>query len=95
MSRVHRSNHAGFLRDVDLCTAEELDAEPIYRDNWRKMGLGWGAATTFPMPNGETVSIVLSRETSKGPAEAASIQRLDALRPHLARAALISSRASP
>jgi hypothetical protein len=41
MSLVHNSRHAGFLRDVDLCSQAELESEPIYRDNWRKMGLRW------------------------------------------------------
>jgi len=92
MSRVHGSRHPGFLRDIDLCTAQELEDEPIYRDNWRKMGLGWGAATAFALPTGEAVSIVLSRATSQGPAEAATIQRLDVLRPHFGRAAVMATR---
>ena len=92
MSRVHQSLHPGFLRDVDLCTAEELEAEPIYRDNWRKIGLGWGAATAFPLPTGETLSIVLSRATAQGPADAETIFRLDMLRPHLARTAVMATR---
>ncbi|MDO9561475.1 MAG: helix-turn-helix transcriptional regulator [Bradyrhizobium sp.] len=92
MSLVHESRHAGFLRDVDLCSQEELEAEPIYRDNWRKMGLGWGAATAFALPTGENLSIVLSRTTAQGPADAATIQRLDTLRPHLARTAVMAAR---
>jgi DNA-binding CsgD family transcriptional regulator len=92
MQRVHRANHPGFLRDVDLCTVQELENEPIYRDNWRKMGLGWGAATAFALPTGEALSIVLSRPTAAGPAEADIIQRLDGLRPHLARTAVLSAR---
>jgi DNA-binding CsgD family transcriptional regulator len=92
MSRVHAANHAGFLRDVDLCTAQELEAEPIYRDNWRKIGLGWGAATAFSLPTGQALSIVLSRQTIKGPADLATIEKLDSLRPHLARAALMTAR---
>jgi DNA-binding CsgD family transcriptional regulator len=92
MSRVHNSRHPGFLRDVDLCSEAELEEEPIYRDNWRKMGLGWGAATAFALPTGETLSIVLSRATAQGPADAATIQRLDRLRPHLARTAVMAAR---
>ncbi len=91
-SRVHGSRHPGFLRDVDLFTLEELEEEPIYRDSWRRMGLGWGAATAFALPAGETLSIVLARATAQGPADAATIQRLDDLRPHLARTALMAAR---
>jgi DNA-binding CsgD family transcriptional regulator len=92
MSRIHRSRHPGFLRDVDICSEAELEDEPIYRDNWRKMGLGWAAATAFALPTGETLSIVLSRATAQGPADAATIQRLDMLRPHLARTAVMAAR---
>ncbi len=92
MSRVHNSRHPGFLRDVDLYSEAELEQEPIYRDNWRKIGLGWGAATAFTLPTGEALSIVLSRAIAQGPADAATIQRLDALRPHLARAAVLAAR---
>lgn len=92
MSRVHASRHAGFLRDVDLMAPEALEEEPIYRDNWRKMGLGWGAATAFALPTGEALSIVMSRAVSQGPAEAETIQKLDVLRPHLARAAVMAAR---
>ena len=38
MSRIHNARHPGFLREVDLFSPGELDAEPIFRDNWRKMG---------------------------------------------------------
>ncbi|WP_431202249.1 helix-turn-helix transcriptional regulator [Bradyrhizobium betae] len=92
MSLVHKSRHPGFLRDVDLCSQDELEAEPIYRDNWRKMGLGWGAATAFSLPTGEALSIVLSRTVAQGPADAAVIRKLDTLRPHLARAAVLATR---
>jgi DNA-binding CsgD family transcriptional regulator len=92
MSRIHKSRHSGFVRDVDLCSEAELEEEPIYRDNWRKLGLWWGAATAFELPTGEALSIVLSRTAEQGPADAAAIQRLDMLRPHFARTAVMAAR---
>lgn len=92
MSKVHKSRHAGFLRDVDFATPDELDDEPIYRDNWRRMGLGWGAATAFELPTGEALSIVLSRATQQGPLADDLLRKLDRLRPHLARAAVMAAR---
>jgi DNA-binding CsgD family transcriptional regulator len=50
------------------------------------------AATAIPIPTGEKLTIVLTRATERGPVEAAIIQKLDALRPHLARSALMSAR---
>ena len=92
MSRIHNSRHQGFQRDIDLCSEAELDEEPIYRDNWRKIGLWWGAATAFTLPTGEALSIVLSRTVAQGPADAEDIQRLDVLRPHFARTAVMAAR---
>jgi DNA-binding CsgD family transcriptional regulator len=92
MSRIHNSRHPGFLREVDLFSPGELDEEPIFRDSWRKMGLGWGAATAFELPTGETLAIVLSRTIAQGPADTATIQKLDILRPHLARTAVLAAR---
>ena len=82
----------GFLIDVEFFTPEELDREPIYRHVWRPQGVGWGMATAIPLPTGENVTFILSRRTERGPFERASADRLDALRPHLARSVLISAR---
>jgi DNA-binding CsgD family transcriptional regulator len=49
-------------------------------------------ATAIPIPTGENVTFILSRRTERGPFERASADRLDALRPHLARSVLISAR---
>jgi hypothetical protein len=82
----------GFLIDVEFFTPEELDSEPIYREVWRPQGVGWGMATAIPIPTGENVTFILSRRIERGPFERASANRLDELRPHLARSVLISAR---
>jgi DNA-binding CsgD family transcriptional regulator len=90
--RLFAQRYAGFLIDVDFFTPEELAQEPIYRDFWRPRGVGWGMATAIPIPTGENIACVLSRPTERGPFDHAAAQRLEALRPHLARSALISAR---
>jgi PAS domain-containing protein len=92
ISRLFAQRHCGFLIDVDFFTPEELEQEPIYRDVWRPQGVGWGMATAIPIPTGERAMFVLSRRTEYGPFERAAAQRLDELRPHLARSVLISAR---
>jgi hypothetical protein len=91
MSRVHKSRHQGFLRDVDLCSQAELEQEPTYCGDWLKVDLRWGAATAFALPTGEMASMVFAR-TRERMADATTIQRLDQLRPHLARAAVMAAR---
>jgi DNA-binding CsgD family transcriptional regulator len=92
ISRLFAQRHSGFLIDVDFFSPEELEQEPIYRDVWRPQGVGWGMATAIPIPTGENAMFVLSRRTELGPFERSSAQRLDELRPHLARSVLISAR---
>src|SRR5262249_13240680 len=86
------AHHAGFLTDLDLFTHDELDQEPIYRDFWRPQGAGWVVGTVVPIPTGENVIFVLTRRTERGPVDPAFVQKLDELRPHLARSALLSAR---
>jgi DNA-binding CsgD family transcriptional regulator len=82
----------GFLIDVEFFTPEELDREPIYQEVWRPQGVGWGMATAIPIPTGENATFILSRRMEHGPFERAAADRLDELRPHLARSVLISAR---
>ncbi len=91
-TRLFAQRHAGFLIDLDYFTPEELEREPLYRDLWRPQGIGWGLATAIPIPTGENATFVLSRPTELGPFDRASADRLDELRPHLARSVLISAR---
>jgi DNA-binding CsgD family transcriptional regulator len=92
MAKLFAQRHAGFLIDVEYFTPEELDREPIYHDVWRPRGVGWGMGTAIPIPTGEKATFILSRSMELGPFERASANRLDELRPHLARSVMISAR---
>jgi DNA-binding CsgD family transcriptional regulator len=91
-ARLFAAQHCGFLTDLDVLTLEELDQEPIYRDLWRPWGIGWAAGTAIPIPTGEKLTFVVTRLTERGPVEREVVQRLDELRPHLARSAFLSAR---
>jgi DNA-binding CsgD family transcriptional regulator len=86
------ARHAGFLTEHDVYTEETLAADPLYRDLLWPAGLGWCAATAIPSPTGDILFLNFEREKARGPFEAAVIESLDALRPHLARSALMSAR---
>ncbi len=92
VARALATRHAGFLTDLDIFTPGELDREPLLRDFWRPQGIGCLAGTMLPIPTGEKVLFLLTRWTERGPFERAVIQKLDELRPHLARSALMSAR---
>ncbi|MGQ0446464.1 MAG: helix-turn-helix transcriptional regulator [Beijerinckiaceae bacterium] len=91
-ARLLGARHAGFLVEYDAFTPEELEAEPFYRDFVRPTGFGWGAGTVLPLPTGEKIFLSLARLYERGPVEPAFVQKLDSLRPHLARSILICAR---
>lgn len=90
--RLLAAKHAGFLREVDVYTDEQLAADPMYPEFLWPAGLGSCAATAIPSPTGEMLFLSLERDLSRGPVDAATVQKLDALRPHLARSALMAAR---
>jgi DNA-binding CsgD family transcriptional regulator len=92
VARAFSLRHPGFLTDLDVLTQDELNSEPIYRDFWRPQGLGWAVGTAIPIPTGENAILIISRPIDRGPVGPALVQRLDALRPHLARSILIAAR---
>jgi DNA-binding CsgD family transcriptional regulator len=88
-----RAAHPGFVLEPELYdTEEEMAADPVYSQLLWPAGLGWGTGTAMPLPTGETLCLTLERSRGRGPVEASIIQQLDALRPHLARSALMSAR---
>ncbi len=72
--------HAGFMRDVDLVPGSH-DGRPCEVD-----APFWQVGTTIPLATGDVAIITAERRARTGPHEAAILPRLDALRPHLARA---------
>jgi DNA-binding CsgD family transcriptional regulator len=92
LRRTLARRHAGFLTELDLFTPDEWDQEPLCREFWRPQGIGWLVGTTIPVPTGECLNFIFTRRIERGPVERAIVQKLDELRPHLARSALISAR---
>ena len=92
LGRLRAGAHAGFVTETDMYTADEMAADPFYRDLLWKCGLGWGAGMLTPLPTGETLLLSVERDRAAGPVEAAAVRQLDGLRPHLARAALLAAR---
>jgi DNA-binding CsgD family transcriptional regulator len=90
--RLFERNEAGFLSDLDVFTPEEWRNDPIRKDFWEPAGMGWGIATQIGLPDGENIIIHSERLAATGPFERAETTAMNALRPHLARATLMSAR---
>ncbi|MEO8247772.1 MAG: hypothetical protein ABI589_00230 [Burkholderiales bacterium] len=57
-----------------------------------RRGLGWQLGSAVQLPTGETLVFRFERVKAAGPHQPAELARLNALRPHLARAGLLASR---
>ena len=81
-----------FMRDTDLMSEDEIATDPIYTEFLRPIGLGWTVGDMFQEPSGHTIIFDLIRRIDAGPFQQEDVDRLNALRPHLARAATMTSR---
>lgn len=91
-SRALAMKHAGFITDQQILTPEELDREPMFTEFLRPRGWGWASGTVILMPTEEVLTFHFENHYQHGPVGQQSVDMLDALRPHLARAALMSCR---
>lgn len=92
IERARTLKHHGFVTDHMIYTPEQMASEPFYRDFWFPRGFGFSAATFIDVPTGETQILTIERMLSRGPVEAEILARMDVLRPHIARAAVMSAR---
>ena len=81
-----------FFVEYDFWSEEQLSADPVYRDFFRPRGLGWSAGTGLQLPTGDNIVFSVERAYDGGPIEPENVARLNGLRPHIARSALVSAR---
>ena len=88
-----RLRNGGFLTEQQVYGSEqEMAADPIYSELLWPAGLGWCAGTSVALPTGDMLVLTVERERALGPPDAGSVGHLCALRPHLARSALMAAR---
>lgn len=86
-----RADHPGFLTDADLHTPAELASLPMYTEFLTPRGADAGAATVIAGADHDGIVIAFEGFTDHRTAHKA-VPFLDRLRPHFARAAVLSSR---
>lgn len=91
LKRMMAKDHSGFLRLTDFSTLEQLRADHC-NDFLSLADLAGQVGTVVPMPTGEIVLFTLERRVGMERYTPEDVRRLDAIRPHLARASLIASR---
>ncbi|MCV9965812.1 helix-turn-helix transcriptional regulator [Pararhizobium sp. BT-229] len=90
--RSLRLSPTAFARDVDVMTAEEIAADPVYNAFLRPLGLGWSMGAVLPEPSGHTLIFDMIGWADNGPFSVEALARINSLKGDLARAALVSSR---
>ena len=90
--RLAPKKHPGFISELDVFTEDEIRHHPYYTEFLRPNGGGWACGTIITSPSGDDLVFNLERAYDDGPIERSVCDGLDRLRPHLARASLISSR---
>lgn len=91
-ARLVAAQYAGFVHDRDVMSQDEIDREPVYRDYLIPKGYGSGVATAIFSPSGDNIIVHAEYDHTRGPERREVLAELDQLRPHFARAALLSSR---
>jgi DNA-binding CsgD family transcriptional regulator len=86
---LERSGHAGFLTDSHLHSEEELDSLPMYAEFLNPRGVSAGAATIVQGASDDALILAVEAFASHQ-ASREAVPLLDQLRPHIARAAVLS-----
>jgi len=89
--RMCNTKPHSFVDVDDYLSAAEIEHDPI-RIKLRARGIGPHICTAIPMPSGELAIYVLQKPLDTPRYEPEAIDRLNELRPHLARAGLIATR---
>ena len=90
--RLIAANRSGFVSDQELFTAEEYAADPMVTEWMAPNDRYHGAATAIQVPTGDLVLVQFMRRTGLPGFDRGDLDRLDAYRPHLARAGLLAAR---
>ncbi|RUX25382.1 helix-turn-helix transcriptional regulator [Mesorhizobium sp. M7A.F.Ca.US.011.01.1.1] len=89
--RMYDMHPASFVHVEAFMTEEEIERDAV-RMLLRASGIGAHLCSAVAMPSGELVTFVFQRWTKDGLYDQASVDQLDQLRPHFARAGLVSGR---
>ncbi|SMC99563.1 LuxR C-terminal-related transcriptional regulator [Rhizobium sp. RU36D] len=81
-----------FLRDIDLLAPEVLRSDPIRVELLEPIGLAWEMGAAFIEPSGTIMVFSLLAKTSDGPFDLQSLERANAIKGDLGRAAFLSTR---
>lgn len=80
------------LTEEDYLAPGQFETDPMINEFLRPLGWGWAAGTLVTLPDGDLFTVSIEKRYERGPIQGVGLERLDALRPHLARAAMFATR---
>lgn len=93
LPRLLAADWAGFLTDQDLYPEEEQYRNDVFVADWAQInGFYHSAGTAIQVPNGDLSIVQFVRRSGEAPFSPEDINLLNLLRPHLARASVLTSR---
>ncbi|WP_296747208.1 LuxR C-terminal-related transcriptional regulator [Mesorhizobium sp.] len=90
--RLRRFSQPRFVLATEVMSAEEMQENFYYQNFMRPYGMYWHAGTNVMSPNGDTVKVSVHRGYDAGPLDPKLVDRLNRLRPHIARACVMTAR---
>lgn len=87
-----RTSGPGFFTDADLLSTEVIKTHPFFTEFLRPRGLGCMFGTIVRAPGAQPIIFSVERRHEHGLPGRALLGKFDALRPHMARALLLSTR---
>jgi len=81
-----------FVRDIELMTEEEIEADPVMIHFIRPKGLKWMLGCAIQEPSGHVLAFDTMKAQHKDGFRAQDVELLNSYKPDLARAALLTSR---
>jgi DNA-binding CsgD family transcriptional regulator len=90
--RLLGAGREGFVQDTDLIRPGEVHLDRSYEEYLIPKGFGAGVATVVQAPSGDNVIVHSEFSYTGAPISAEIVARMNAMRPHFARSALLSSR---
>jgi PAS domain-containing protein len=92
MSARISARHPGFQRDHDFLAPHVVENHPFFTRFMRPRGYGWCLGTVVFAPELDPIIFTVERRHRDGPAGDELVAAFDGLRPHLARALMVSAR---
>lgn len=81
-----------FVTEADYYDPGEMETDPLHTQFFWPNGFGSSAGTIATLPHGDMLCFSIEKTIEAGPVSRTALARLDRLRPHLLRAAMMTAR---